>query len=115
MCQAGAHDENKENPVIVFYDRACGGDVGIYPTGHKLLIPIIKNKQDTHKWHPACFGGDVGIRTPARAEPAYRISNPDPSTAWVHLHMKFRFAVLFRAFARKTGKNTRKVQNSSYI
>ena len=32
------------------------------------------------------FGGDVGIRTPARAEPAYRISNPDPSTAWVHLH-----------------------------
>ena len=33
---------------------------------------------------PLC-GGDVGIRTPARAEPAYRISNPDPSTAWVHL------------------------------
>ena len=32
-------------------------------------------------------GGDVGIRTPARPEDAYRISNPDPSTAWVHLHI----------------------------
>ena len=35
----------------------------------------------------AAIGGDVGIRTPAPAEPTYRISNPDPSTTWVHLHL----------------------------
>lgn len=32
------------------------------------------------------FGGGEEIRTLAPAKPTYRISNPDPSTAWVHLH-----------------------------
>ena len=33
------------------------------------------------------FGGDVGIWTLAPAKPTYRISNPDPSTTWVHLRI----------------------------
>lgn len=32
------------------------------------------------------FGGGEEIRTLAPAKPTYRISNPDPSTTWVHLH-----------------------------
>ena len=33
------------------------------------------------------FGGGEEIRTLAPAKPTYRISNPDPSTTWVHLHV----------------------------
>ena len=33
------------------------------------------------------FGGGEEIRTLAPAKPTYRISNPDPSTTWVHLHL----------------------------
>lgn len=32
-------------------------------------------------------GGGEEIRTLAPAKPTYRISNPDPSTTWVHLHI----------------------------
>ena len=32
-------------------------------------------------------GGGEEIRTLAPAKPTYRISNPDPSTTWVHLQM----------------------------
>ena len=35
----------------------------------------------------ALFGGGEEIRTLAPAKPTYRISNPDPSTTWVHLHV----------------------------
>ena len=34
----------------------------------------------------ALNGGGEEIRTLAPAKPTYRISNPDPSTTWVHLH-----------------------------
>ena len=33
------------------------------------------------------LGGGEEIRTLAPAKPTYRISNPDPSTTWVHLHV----------------------------
>ncbi len=32
-------------------------------------------------------GGGEEIRTLAPAKPTYRISNPDPSTTWVHLQV----------------------------
>lgn len=32
------------------------------------------------------LSGGEEIRTLAPAKPTYRISNPDPSTTWVHLH-----------------------------
>ena len=45
-----------------------------------ISIPIVSKYASLH-------GGDVGIWTPAPAEPTYRISNPDPSTTWVHLRI----------------------------
>lgn len=33
------------------------------------------------------LSGGEEIRTLAPAKPTYRISNPDPSTTWVHLHL----------------------------
>ena len=45
-----------------------------------------KNLQTANNRLQAGFcGGDAGIWTLAPAEPTYRISNPDPSAAWVHL------------------------------
>ena len=65
------------------------------------------------------YGGDVGIRTPARPKDAYRISNPDPSTAWVHLQIfssdvlqKYKAEKILLFLERKTGEKFPKKQST---
>ena len=59
-------------PLGLMICQACGLDKKEVTFGRQKLL---------------LFGGDVGIWTLAPAEPTYRISNPDPSTTWVHLRI----------------------------
>lgn len=98
-------------PVYLFAREA------LYPTklirlGINILyhvgIEIAKEKTKLSKkeghFNALLFGGGEEIRTLAPAKPTYRISNPDPSTTWVHLHLLKIGRPIYNLFIHFSGK-----------
>ena len=61
------------------------------------MRPGARNKKNAAGILPAASGGGEEIRTLAPAKPTYRISNPDPSTTWVHLQNRHVSVIRTRA------------------
>ena len=67
-------------------ERLCRPQAFKGRRGEAALWAVGPKKKGMTLGHALLFGGGEEIRTLAPAKPTYRISNPDPSTTWVHLH-----------------------------